>query len=95
MWSSRMSWWTAFASLGLPIIQYPTDIVATQELIWQIKPDLIIETEIAQDGSLNMSALMLALLEVAEAREAGVAIDLRGLKRMVLGIDIPASAGHC
>ena len=77
-----------FSWLGLPIIQFPTDIVATQELIWRIKPDLVIETGIARGGSLIMSASMLALLELAEAREAGVAIDPRAPKRMILGIDI-------
>ena len=77
-----------FSWLGLPIIQYPTDIVATQELIWQIKPDLVIETGIARGGSLIMSASMLALLEVAEARESGVTIDPRAPKRMIVGIDI-------
>ena len=77
-----------FSWLGLPIIQYPTDIVATQELIWRIRPDLIIETGIARGGSLIMSASMLMLLEVAEARESGITLDPRSPKRMVLGIDI-------
>ncbi|MDX8378075.1 MAG: CmcI family methyltransferase, partial [Mariprofundales bacterium] len=50
-----------FSCLGRPIIQYPQDMVAMQELIWQIKPDLIIETGIAHGGSLIMSASMLAM----------------------------------
>jgi cephalosporin hydroxylase len=41
-----------FTWLGRPIIQYPQDIVATQEIIWEVKPDLIIETGIAHGGSL-------------------------------------------
>ena len=49
-----------FTALGRPIIQYPQDMVAMQELIWQVKPDLIIETGIAHGGSLIMSASMLA-----------------------------------
>lgn len=77
-----------FNWLGLPIIQYPMDIVATQELIWDIKPDLIIETGIARGGSLIMSASMLALLEIADSREAGVVVDPRAPQRMVVGIDI-------
>lgn len=77
-----------FTWLGLPIIQYPTDIVATQELIWQVKPDLVIETGIARGGSLVLSASMLALLEMAEARESGIPIDPRSPRRMVLGLDI-------
>lgn len=52
---------------GRPIIQYPQDMVAMQELIWEIKPDLIIETGIAHGGSLVMSAAMLALLDLCQA----------------------------
>src|SRR5687767_15565115 len=50
-----------FSWLGRPIIQYPQDIVAMQELIWSIQPDLIIETGIAHGGSLIFSASMLEL----------------------------------
>jgi len=60
-----------FKWLSRPIIQYPQDIVAMQELIWQIKPDLIIETGIAHGGSLVMSASMLALLDYCAAVETG------------------------
>jgi cephalosporin hydroxylase len=77
-----------FAALGRPIIQYPQDMVAMQDLIWQIKPDLIIETGIAHGGSLILSASMLALLDVCEAIEAGSTLDPRVSKRKVLGIDI-------
>ena len=58
-----------FSWLGRPIIQYPQDIVAMQELIWTIKPDLIIETGIAHGGSLIFSASMLALLDVCDSVE--------------------------
>lgn len=77
-----------FAWLGRPIIQYPQDIVAMQELIWTVKPDLIIETGIAHGGSLIFSASMLALLDVSEAIERGQKIDPAISKRKVLGIDI-------
>ena len=49
-----------FSWMGRPIIQYPQDIVAMQELIWQVQPNLIIETGIAHGGSLILSASMLA-----------------------------------
>lgn len=82
-----------FTWLGLPIIQYPQDMVAVQELIWQVKPDLIIETGIAHGGSLILSASMLALLDLAEATESGAtSIDPRVSKRKVLGIDIEIRA---
>lgn len=81
-----------FTALGRPIIQYPQDMVAMQELIWQIKPDLIIETGIAHGGSLILSASMLALLDMCEAIEAGTTIDPRHSKRKVLGVDIDIRA---
>jgi cephalosporin hydroxylase len=74
--------------LGRPIIQYPQDIVAMQELVWQVKPDLIIETGIAHGGSLVMSASMLALLDLCDGIESRSTIDPEKSKRKVLGIDI-------
>lgn len=77
-----------FEWLGRPIIQYPQDIVAMQELIWSIKPDLIIETGIAHGGSLIFSASILALLDMCDATEKGDKFDPDASHRMVLGIDI-------
>lgn len=77
-----------FEFLGRPIIQYPQDMVAMQELIWKVKPDLIIETGIAHGGSLIMSASMLALLDMCEAIETGAVLDPKKSKRKVLGLDI-------
>lgn len=71
-----------------PIIQYPQDIVAMQELIWRIKPDLIIETGIAHGGSLIFSASQLAQLDLCDAIEANTLLDPKKSKRKVLGIDI-------
>jgi cephalosporin hydroxylase len=73
---------------GRPIIQYPQDMVAMQELIWSIRPDLIIETGIAHGGSLIFSASMLALLDLSDAYEAHESLDPRSSRRQVLGIDI-------
>jgi len=77
-----------FAWLGRPIIQYPQDMVAMQELIWSVRPDLIIETGIAHGGSLILSASMLAMLDLCDAIDAGETIDPRISRRKVLGIDI-------
>jgi cephalosporin hydroxylase len=74
--------------LSRPIIQYPQDIVAMQELIWRIKPDLIIETGIAHGGSLIMSASMLALLDLCDGIKSSSTIDPNKSKRKVLGVDI-------
>lgn len=77
-----------FDFFGIPIIQYPQDIVAMQELIWKVKPDLIIETGIAHGGSIIMSASMLAMLDVCEAIELGHTINPKKSLRKVIGIDI-------
>ncbi len=52
-----------FSWLGRQIIQYPRDMIALKEIIWEVKPDMIIETGIAHGGSLIFSASMLTLLE--------------------------------
>jgi cephalosporin hydroxylase len=77
-----------FSSLGRPIIQYPQDMVAMQELIWRIKPDLIIETGIAHGGSLIMSASMLVLLDYCDAVSLGATLNPTVTQRRVLGVDI-------
>ncbi|OCQ93817.1 cephalosporin hydroxylase [Limnothrix sp. PR1529] len=70
-----------FTWLGRPVIQYPQDIVAVQELIWSIQPDLIIETGIAHGGSLIFSASMLELNAACggpqDAEVLGLDIDIR------------------
>jgi cephalosporin hydroxylase len=77
-----------FQHLGRPIIQYPQDAVAMQELIWQIKPDLVVETGIAHGGSLIHSASMLALLDYCEAATSGTSLNPQASKRKVIGLDI-------
>lgn len=81
-----------FSWMGRPIIQYPQDMVAMQEIIWSVKPDLIIETGIAHGGSLVLSASLLAMLEVTEAIKAGTVMDPAKPTRRVLGIDIDIRA---
>jgi cephalosporin hydroxylase len=81
-----------FSSFGRPIIQYPTDIIATQEVIWRTKPDLIINTGIAHGGSAILNASMLALLDYADAVENGLLLNPAESKRKVLAIDIDIRA---
>lgn len=76
-----------FFCLGRPIIQYPQDMAAMQELIWSVRPDLIIETGIAHGGSLMLSASMLALLDLCDAIQAREILDPTKPRRRVLGID--------
>ena len=77
-----------FDWMGRPIIQYPQDMVAIQEIIWKVRPTLIIETGVAHGGSLILSASMLALLDYCEAVESGAPVDPSYSKRKVVGIDI-------
>jgi cephalosporin hydroxylase len=72
-----------FRWLGVPIIQYPQDIVALQEIIWQVRPDVIIETGIARGGSLIFYASMLQLLG-GDGVVVGVDIDIRPHNRVVI-----------
>jgi len=81
-----------FSWLGRPIIQYPQDLVAMQEIIWSVRPDLIIETGIAHGGSLIFSASMLAQLDICEAIETGISFNPKESRRKVLGIDIDIRA---
>jgi cephalosporin hydroxylase len=69
-----------FTWMGRPIIQYPQDMVAMQEIVWDIKPDLIIETGIAHGGSLIFFAAMLELIASCGGEEGevlGIDIDIR------------------
>ena len=81
-----------FSWLGRPIIQYPQDMVAMQEIIWNVKPDLIIETGIAHGGSLILSASMLAQLDLEDAINNETSIKPADSKRKVLAIDIDIRA---
>ena len=77
-----------FNWLGRPVIQYPQDMMAMQEIIWRIQPDLIIETGIAHGGSLIFSASMLELNAAcggnATAEVCGVDIDIRAHNRSAI-----------
>jgi cephalosporin hydroxylase len=86
--TSRYKYSYRFSWLGRPIIQYPQDMIAMQELIWSIQPDLIIETGIAHGGSLIFSASMLELNAACggpqNAEVLGVDIDIRAHNRVAI-----------
>jgi len=79
-----------FNWLGRPIIQYPQDMLAMQQLIWQVQPDLIIETGIAHGGSLIFSASMLELNAACggpnDAEVLGIDIDIRSHNRAAIDV---------
>jgi cephalosporin hydroxylase len=73
--SNRAQYSYNFSWMGRPIIQYPQDMIAMQEIIWQLKPDLIIETGIAHGGSLIYYASLMELIGKGEV--LGIDIDIR------------------
>jgi cephalosporin hydroxylase len=75
-WSYQWSW------LGLPVIQLPPDIVALQEVIWETRPNLVIETGIARGGSLVLYASILEL--IGEGDVLGIDIDIRPHNRAAI-----------
>ena len=82
-----------FDWLGLPIIQYPQDVMATQEIVWRTKPDLIIETGIARGGSLVLYASLLRLIGNG-GRVIGIDIDIRPHNRQAIEEHTLADAIH-
>ncbi len=72
-WSYQWSW------LGLPVIQMPPDIVVMQEVIWEMRPQLVIETGIARGGSLVLYASILEL--IGEGAVLGIDLDIRAHNR--------------
>jgi cephalosporin hydroxylase len=72
-----------FSWLGRPIIQYPQDLVAMQEVVWQVRPELIIETGVAHGGSLVFYASLLELLG-GTGQVVGIDIEIRPHNRTAI-----------
>ncbi len=70
-----------FSWMGRPIIQFPQDIIAMQEIVWSVKPDLIIETGIAHGGSIIFYASLLELIG-KDGQVLGIDIDIREHNRV-------------
>jgi cephalosporin hydroxylase len=85
--SAKMKHSYLFDWLGIPIIQIPQDMYALQEVIYSVKPDLVIETGIARGGSLQLSASLLSMLDIADFMNLTPNAGFIP-KRKVLGIDI-------
>lgn len=72
-----------FSWLGRPVIQYPQDLIAVQEVIWNVKPDLIVETGIAHGGSLIFYASLLELIG-GPGKVIGIDNDIRSHNRSAI-----------
>lgn len=70
-----------FRWLGRPVIQYPQDLMALQELMWDLKPQLVVETGVAHGGSLIFHASMLELIG-GEGAVIGIDVDIRKHNRV-------------
>jgi cephalosporin hydroxylase len=79
----RFNYTYHFEWLGRPVIQLPQDLIAMQEIIWKVKPDLIIETGIALGGSLIFYASMLELVG-EDGHVLGIDIDIRAHNRAAI-----------
>ena len=71
-----------FTWMGRPIIQFPQDMMAMQEIVWAVRPDLIIETGIAHGGSILFYASLLELMGHGEV--LGIDIDIRAHNRQAI-----------
>jgi cephalosporin hydroxylase len=81
--ASRYEYSYHFSWLGRPIIQFPQDILALQEIVWRVQPDLIVETGVARGGSLVFYASLLELFG-GDRRVLGIDVDLRTHNRRAL-----------
>jgi cephalosporin hydroxylase len=79
-WHNRLSY--EVTCLGIPIIQLPEDMVVMQELIWKVRPDVIVESGVAHGGALILYASILELL--GRGRVIGVDVEIRKYNRLAI-----------
>ena len=72
-----------FSWMGRPIIQFPQDMIAMQEIIWKVQPELVIETGIAHGGSLVYYASLLEIVG-GDGYVLGIDIDIRAHNRVAI-----------
>ena len=75
--SSKLKYSYNFSWMGLPIIQFPQDIVAMQEVLWKVKPDTVVETGIGRGGSLVLYASLMEMMGIQNGEVIGIDIDIR------------------
>jgi cephalosporin hydroxylase len=79
-WQNRLSYEVTW--LGIPIIQLPEDIVVMQELLWKVRPDVIVESGVAHGGALVLYASIMELL--GRGRVIGLDIEIRKYNRLAI-----------
>ena len=78
--SDRYKYTYNFTWMGRPVIKYPSDMIVQQELMWNLRPDLIIETGVAHGGSIIYSASMMKMMGITGS-VIGIDIDIRDHNR--------------
>lgn len=79
-WALRYSY--AFSWMGRPIIQLPEDVLRIQEVIYAVRPDILVETGVAHGGSLILYASLFKAL--GKGRVVGVDIEIRPHNRAAI-----------
>ena len=74
--ASKIKYHYNFSWFGLPIIKFPNDMLVMQEILWKVKPDVVIETGIARGGSLIFFASLMKLIK-KNGKVIGIDIDIR------------------
>lgn len=74
----------SFTWMGRPLIQLPDDVMRIQEVIWALKPSVVIETGVAHGGSLVLYASLLKAMDIADGRVIGVDIEIRSHNRAAI-----------
>jgi cephalosporin hydroxylase len=79
-WQHKLSYEVTW--LGVPIIQLPEDILMVQELIWKIRPDVVVECGVAHGGALMLYASLLELMD--RGRVIGIDVEIRKYNRLAI-----------
>jgi cephalosporin hydroxylase len=82
--SSKLKYSYNFSWMGVPIIQFPQDMVAMQELLWKVKPDTVVEAGVARGGSLIFYAGMMEMMGLRDGEVIGIDIDIRPHNRQAI-----------
>ena len=86
-WQSKVSYEVTW--LGIPIIQLPEDIAMMQELLWKVRPDVVVECGVAHGGALVLYASILELL--GKGHVVGVDVEIRKYNRLAIEVILSAT----
>ncbi len=79
-WQAKYTYELAW--LGIPVIQMPEDVLMMQEVIWKVRPDVIVECGVAHGGALVLYASVLELL--GKGHVVGVDVEIRKYNRLAI-----------